>query len=145
MVAGIARKFIDEIFTVSSNVKDFIIVFFSSLAVWTIDILTCYIVLTAFPFVHNATSPTTLIAIVFLAVAVGNLAKMFPITPGAIGTYEASLTVVFGIAGIAGYVGAAAAVIDHIIKNSVTLVFGAIYLTKFNIKWPELLDIKKNK
>lgn len=145
IVAGIARKFIDEIFTVSSNVKDFFVVFFSSLIVWTIDILTCYIVLFAFPFVHDATSPTTLIAIVFLAVAVGNLAKMFPITPGAIGTYEASLTVVFGIARIAGYVGAAAAAIDHIIKNSVTLIFGAIYLTKFNIKWPELLDIKKNK
>ncbi len=145
MVAGIAKKFIDEIYTVSSNVKDFIVVFFSSLAVWTIDILTCYIVLTAFPFVHNAASMTTLIAIVFLAVAVGNLAKMFPITPGAIGTYEGALTIVFGIAGIAGYVGAAAAVIDHIIKNSVTLVFGALYLTQFNIKWHELLDIKKIK
>ncbi|MCL7415175.1 MAG: flippase-like domain-containing protein [ANME-2 cluster archaeon] len=142
-VGGIAKMFIDEIYTVSSNVKDFIVVFFSSLVVWTIDILTCYIVLTAFPFIHNTASFTMLIAIVFLAVAVGNLAKMFPVTPGAIGTYEGSLTVVFGIAGIAGSVGVAAAVIDHMIKNSVTLVFGALYLTQFNIKWHELLDSKK--
>ncbi len=141
-VAGIARKFVDEIYTISSSPRDFIIVFFSSLMVWTVDILTCYTVLIAFPFVHNAASPTTLTAVVFMAVAVGNLAKMVPITPGAIGTYEGALTVVFKIAGIAGYVGAAAAVIDHIIKNSVTLVFGALYLAHFNIKWHELVDIK---
>ncbi|HIH86846.1 MAG TPA: UPF0104 family protein, partial [Methanosarcinales archaeon] len=141
-VAGIARKFVDEIYTISSSPRDFIIVFFSSLMVWIVDILTCYTVLTAFPFVHNAASPITLTAIVFMAVAVGNLAKMFPITPGAIGTYEGALTVVFKIAGIAGSVGAAAAVIDHIIKNSVTLVFGALYLAHFNIKWHELVDIK---
>ena len=141
-VAGIASKFVDEIYTISSSPKDFIIVFFSSLMVWIVDILTCYTVLTAFPFVHNAASPITLTAIVFMAVAVGNLAKMLPLTPGAIGTYEYALTGVFKIAGIAGSVGAATAVIDHIIKNSVTLVFGALYLAHFNIKWHELVDIK---
>jgi uncharacterized protein (TIRG00374 family) len=141
-IAGIARKFVDEIYTISSSPRDFIIVFFSSLIVWFVDIITCYTVLTAFPFMHNTASPTTLTAIVFMAVAVGNLAKMFPITPGAIGTYEGALVAVFKIAGIAGSVGAAAAVIDHVIKNSVTLVFGALYLAHFNIKWHELLDIK---
>lgn len=145
--AVIARRFVDEIYTVSTSPWDFIVVFFSSLAIWTVDILTCYAVLTAFESVHAVAPVTTLAAVVFLAVAVGNLAKMFPITPGAIGTYEGVLIVVFGIAGIAGYVGAAAAVIDHFIKNSVTLVFGAVYLAHFNVKWHELTDIsdKNNK
>jgi uncharacterized protein (TIRG00374 family) len=142
-VAGIARTFVDEIYTVSTGPIDFVVVFFSSLMVWIIDILTCYTVLMAFPFIHTVTSFTTLIALIFLAVAVGNLAKMFPITPGAIGTYEGTLTMILKIGGIAGYVGFAVAVIDHIIKNSVTLVFGALYLAHYNIKWHELLDVKK--
>jgi uncharacterized protein (TIRG00374 family) len=144
-LAGIARKFVDEIFTISTNPKDFIIVFITSILVWTIDIVTTFVVLTAFPLVYNAISVSALIAVVFLAVAIGNLAKLFPITPGAIGTYEGALTVVFNIAGIAAYIGATAAVIDHFIKNSITLVFGALYLMRFNMNWHELLNVKKDK
>lgn len=139
-VAGIARKFIDEIYLVSTNPKDFFAVFISSVLIWGIDVMTCYMVLIAFPQVYDPASLTMLIAVVFLAVALGNLIKMFPLTPGGIGTYEGALTLVFRTAGIAGYVGAAAAVIDHIIKNSVTLVFGGLYLAHFNMKWKELLD-----
>lgn len=142
-MSEIARKFVLEIYTVSTSPAAFIVVFFSSLAIWTIDIITCYIVLMAFPFIIDTATSTTLIAIVFLAVAVGNMVKMFPTTPGSIGTYEGALTVIFKIAGIAGNIGAAAAVVDHAIKNSVTLIFGALYLSRFNMSWGELLDRKK--
>jgi uncharacterized protein (TIRG00374 family) len=140
-IAGIAGKFVDEIYTVSTSPMSFFLVFFSSLVIWTVDILTCYTVLLAFPTVHSTVSHITLMAIVFLAVAVGNMVKMIPTTPGSIGTYEGALTVVFRIAGIPAYIGAAAAVIDHAVKNSVTLLFGAVYIIYFNMNWHELINI----
>lgn len=53
----------------------------------------------------------------FPAVALGNIAKIIPITPGAIGTYEVALTAVFGLGGIKPEIGFTVAVLDHIIKK----------------------------
>ncbi len=141
-IVNISEKFVEEIYIISTNPKSFLVVSFSSLLIWTVDIATCYIVLMAFPSVQNTVSHITLIAVVFLAVAVGNLVKMIPTTPGGIGTYESALTVVLCIAGIPPHISAAAAVIDHFIKNSITLVFGALYLISFNMNWHEVLKIK---
>ncbi|MCD4843603.1 MAG: flippase-like domain-containing protein [Methanosarcinales archaeon] len=141
-IVNIAEKFVEEIYIISTNPKSFLVVSFSSLLIWSVDIATCYIVLMAFPSVQNTVSHITLIAVVFLAVAVGNLVKMIPTTPGGIGTYESALTVVLCIAGIPPHISAAAAVIDHFIKNSITLVFGVLYLISFNMNWREVLKIK---
>ncbi|MEA3293543.1 MAG: flippase-like domain-containing protein [Euryarchaeota archaeon] len=141
-IVKIAEQFIEEIYIISTNPKSFTIVSFSSLLIWTVDIATCYLVLMAFPLVQNSVSHITLIAVVFLAVAVGNLVKMIPTTPGGIGTYESALTVVLSIAGIPVYISAAVAVIDHFIKNFITLLFGVLYLISFNMNWQEVLKIK---
>ena len=141
-IVKIAEKFIEEIYIISTNPKSFTVVSVSSLLIWTVDIATCYLVLMAFPLVQNSVSHITLIAVVFLAVAVGNLVKMIPTTPGGIGTYESALTVVLSIAGIPIYISAAVAVIDHFIKNFITLLFGVLYLISFNMNWQEVLKIK---
>jgi len=68
-------------------------------------------------------------AIVVLAIVIGNLVKAVPITPGGVGTYELALALTFGLAGTPAATATLIAVIDHLIKNMVTLVggIGSIY------------------
>jgi uncharacterized membrane protein YbhN (UPF0104 family) len=135
-IGGVAARFIREIAVVSTNPRAFAIAFASSLSVWLFDILTCFVILNAF---SGATS-LSMVPIVFLAIAVGNLTKIVPITPGAIGTYELALTAIFSLGGIDPAIGFAAAVLDHIVKNSVTLILGSAYLSRFDLSWSQLVD-----
>ena len=68
-------------------------------------------------------------AVVVLAIVIGNLVKAVPITPGGVGTYELALALAFGLAGTPAVTATLIAVIDHLIKNLVTLVggVGSIY------------------
>ena len=135
-IGGVAARFIREIAVVSTNPRAFAIAFASSLSVWFFDILTCFVVLSAF--LKGAS--LSMVPIVFLAIAVGNLTKIVPITPGAIGTYELALTAIFSLGGIDPAIGFAAAVLDHIVKNSVTLILGSAYLSRFDMSWSQLMD-----
>ena len=65
-------------------------------------------------------------AVIVLAIVIGNLVKAVPITPGGIGTYELAVAATFEIAGIAPAVAFLIAVIDHLIKNLVTLAGGIV-------------------
>ncbi|PKG33131.1 lysylphosphatidylglycerol synthase transmembrane domain-containing protein [Methanoregula sp.] len=91
----------------------------SSILIWLLDILVCYAVVMMFeqqiPF-----------AVVVLAVVIGNLVKAVPLTPGGMGTYELSLALTFGLSGVSPAVATLIAVIDHLIKNLVTLIGGII-------------------
>lgn len=95
----------------------------SSLVIWMLDVLVCYAVVMMFgqqiPF-----------PVVVLAIVIGNLVKAVPITPGGVGTYELSLALTFELAGIASAIATLIAVIDHLIKNLVTLAGGilSVYL-----------------
>lgn len=137
-ITDLASRFIGEMSVVAVRPGAFLTVLTSSLLIWAVDILTCFLVLRAFPGVELASG--VLIALVFLAVALGNIAKIFPVTPGAIGTYEAALTAVFGLGGIDPKIGFAAAVLDHVIKNSVTLIGGGVSLSSFGLRWKEVLS-----
>jgi uncharacterized membrane protein YbhN (UPF0104 family) len=64
-------------------------------------------------------------AVVVLAIVIGNLVKAVPITPGGIGTYEATIRVIFvTLAGVDPAVASLIAITDHLIKNLVTLAGG---------------------
>ena len=135
-IAQSLQRFFYELSIASKSPKTFILIFFSSLLIWFIDILTCLVVLKAFDVMPN-------FFVVFLAVAIGNLTKMFPITPGAIGTYEGALCGIFSLAGISPAIGFAAAVIDHLIKNMVTLIFGGAYLYRFELHVKDIVKREK--
>lgn len=96
----------------------------SSLIIWILDVLVCLAVVLMFgqqiPF-----------AIVVLAIVIGNLVKAVPITPGGVGTYELSLVLTFELAGVSPAVATLIAVIDHLIKNLVTLAGGIISIYLF--------------
>ena len=118
----------------------FLAVVASSLLIWGMDIFTCFLVLKAFPAAGVDMTSTFSISLVFLAVALGNIAKTFPITPGAIGTYEVALTAVFVLGGVRPELAFTVAVIDHIIKNSITLLGGGLALSELGFRWREVLS-----
>jgi len=92
--------------------------------IWMMDVLTCYLVSLMF----SVQIPFMLI---LLAIVIGNLIKAVPITPGGIGTYEAALAIVFEIGGVASSTAFLIAVVDHLIKNLVTLAGGVASLYYF--------------
>lgn len=139
-IKDFAGSFIHQISIVAVRPGAFVKVLASSVLIWSIDIFTCFFVLRAFSGAGIALPFTFLMPLVFLAVAIGNIAKIFPITPGAIGTYEMALTAVFGLGGIKPELGFTVAVLDHIIKNSITLIGGGFAISELGLKWKEVLS-----
>jgi len=106
-------------------------VFFTalSLLLWLSDISVCYIIAMSFG------SPD--FVLIALAIAVGNIAKALPITPGGIGTYEATITTILTSnysTGIAFTI----ALVDHAVKNISTVVLGIISLSALNLSFKEV-------
>ncbi|MFW6449164.1 MAG: flippase-like domain-containing protein [Halobacteriota archaeon] len=103
----------------------------TSLAIWSIDVLSAVFVLAAFE-VDLAVG--TLLAVGFFAISVGNLAKIVPVSPGGIGLYEAGFAVlVVALTPIGVTVAVAAAIVDHALKNLITAVGGVIATGALNI------------
>ncbi|HWR25264.1 MAG TPA: flippase-like domain-containing protein [Methanosarcina sp.] len=138
-IKDFAFTFLHQMSIVAVRPGTFLTVTASSLLIWGMDILTCFLVMKAFPTIGVNLSSTYMISLIFLAVAIGNIAKTFPITPGAIGTYEVALTAVFGLGGIKPEIGFTVAVLDHIIKNSITLIGGGFALSELGFRWKEVL------
>jgi uncharacterized protein (TIRG00374 family) len=138
-IKSFASTFLHQMSIVAVRPGAFLTVTASSLLIWGMDILTCYLVLKAFPSAGINLSSTYMISLIFLAVAIGNIAKTFPITPGAIGTYEVALTAVFGLGGIKPEIAFTVAVLDHIIKNAITLIGGAFAISGLGLRWREVL------
>jgi len=113
-----------EIRRASLTVRSVISLSLSSLFIWFLDVLVCLAVVMMFeqqiPF-----------AVIVLAIVIGNLVKAVPITPGGVGTYELSLALTFELAGISPAVATLIAVIDHLIKNLVTLAGGILSIFLF--------------
>lgn len=109
------------------NPKDSLILISLSSLLWLGDIFVCYLV--AFSFGIS-------FAIIALAVAVGNIVKAIPVTPGGIGTYELALTAIISIQN--PFSAFAIAFADHTIKNFVTLVLGIIALSATNLSLKEV-------
>jgi uncharacterized membrane protein YbhN (UPF0104 family) len=90
-----------------------------SLVIWATDIATTVSVAGMF---HAEVS----LAVVTLAVVVGNLAKAVPVTPGGIGTYEAAVAVILVLSGTTQATATLIAVSDHLLKNVITAAGGVL-------------------
>jgi uncharacterized protein (TIRG00374 family) len=108
-----------EIKRASLTVRSIIVLGSTSTIIWLFDIFVCVAVIMMFqqqiPF-----------AVVALAIVIGNLIKAVPITPGGIGTYEPALTAIFFLFGVPLDIAVLIAIIDHLIKNLVTLGGGIV-------------------
>lgn len=124
-------RFLSDVRSVSTNPAAVITIGASSLVIWTIDVLTAVFILAAFG-VESAIGP--LLAIAFLAVSIGNLAKIVPLSPGGIGLYEAGFAiVVVGLSPIGVTVAVAAAIVDHALKNLITGIGGVVATGALNV------------
>ena len=121
---AIVLTILHEIKRASLSLKAIAVLGISSVVIWLLDILVCVSVVMMFqlqiPF-----------AVIVLAIVIGNLVKAVPLTPGGVGTYEISLAITFGLAGVDPAVATLIAVIDHLIKNLVTLAGGIVSIFYF--------------
>ena len=137
-VAGVLEQFVGDIQRVASNGRAFSVIAGSSVLIWTLDVLTAVFVMRAFG-AFDALGLPWVLAVAFFAVSVGNLAKVLPLTPGGVGLYEGAFTVlvVALTAGIGPEVALAVAVVDHFVKNAVTVVGGLASMIVLNVSLTE--------
>ncbi|PKL59221.1 MAG: lysylphosphatidylglycerol synthetase, partial [Methanomicrobiales archaeon HGW-Methanomicrobiales-4] len=140
------NKYVCYILTLLAEVKaasltpsSAIILFLSSIVIWIMDTMVCLAVSAMF----GQSMPY---AIVLLAIVAGNLVKAVPLTPGGVGTYEISLAVIFELSGVAPATATLIAVVDHLIKNLITLIGGAASILYFG-NWgiPEMMGSIKRR
>ena len=137
-VAGVLERFVADVQTVAADRRAFARVGVNSLVIWALDVVTAIIVLAAF---HVPLAPPTLVAIGFFAVSVGNLAKVLPLSPGGIGLYEAAFTfLVAGLTPVTGATAFGAAVLDHAVKNLVTVAGGVVSMLALNVSLTSAVD-----
>ncbi|WP_284011962.1 flippase-like domain-containing protein [Halobaculum litoreum] len=140
-VAGVIEEFAAGVQTVAGTRASFARVGGVSVVVWTLDVVTALLVLSAFPAATASMTLTQLVVVGFFAVSVGNLAKVLPLSPGGIGLYEAAFTaLVVGLGGVPAAVAFAAAVLDHAVKNVVTVVGGVAAMLGLNVSLTAAVD-----
>ncbi|WP_135819951.1 flippase-like domain-containing protein [Halostella litorea] len=131
-VAGVVEQFAGDVQAVAGDGRAFARVGASSLLIWALDVVTAIVVLVAFDGVDLALP--TLLAVGFFAVSVGNLAKVLPLSPGGVGLYEGAFTaLVVGLTPVGWSVALAAAIVDHAVKNVVTVVGGVVSMLLLNV------------
>ena len=130
-----AVRFGASVRVVASDPRRLGAVFLWSLSVWVLDVLTAVFVLAALVGGVGGLLPTpTLLVVGTLAVSVGNLAKVLPLSQGGIGLYEAAFTgLVVSATGLPVETALAAAILDHALKNAVTLLGGGVAALAFGL------------
>ncbi|WP_254543374.1 flippase-like domain-containing protein [Halomarina pelagica] len=130
-VADAVERFAGDVQAVAGNPRAFGRVAASSLAIWTLDVATALLVLAAF---DVGLSPVVLVAVGFFAVSVGNLAKVLPLSPGGVGLYEGAFTLlVVGLTPVGFATAFGAAIVDHAVKNAVTVAGGVASTLALNV------------
>ena len=142
-VAGVIERFTGDVQTVAGSRSAFLTVGGTSLAIWTLDVVTALLVLSAFPSVEL---PIPLLAgVCFFAVSVGNLAKVLPLSPGGVGLYEGAFTLlVVGLTPLGWSVALGAAILDHAVKNIVTLIGGVASMFVLNVSLTTAVEESKD-
>jgi len=137
-VAGVIEQFAGDVQTVARDRSSFARVSLASLAIWGIDVVVAVIVLLAF---DVDISLALLVGAAFFAVSVGNLAKVLPLSPGGIGLYEGAFTLLMvALTPIGAVVALSAAIVDHAVKNIVTVIGGFISMALLNVSLTTAVD-----
>ncbi|MFC7166734.1 flippase-like domain-containing protein [Halospeciosus flavus] len=137
-VADILEQFVGDVQRVAADGSAFARVGGSSVLVWTIDVLTAVLVFAAF---DTGLSLVTLLAVGFFAVSVGNLAKVLPLSPGGIGLYEGAFTLlVVALTPVSPAAALGVAIVDHAVKNVVTVVGGVASMLALNVSLTEAAE-----
>ncbi len=137
-VADVVEQFVGDIQRVAGTRAGFSRIGLSSVCIWTLDVVTAVLVLRAF---DPGMGLVTLVSVGFFAVSVGNLAKVLPLSPGGVGLYEGAFTLlVVGLTGVGYPLALGAAVLDHAVKNLVTVVGGVGSMLALNVSLTAAVD-----
>lgn len=132
-VAAVIEQFVGDVQTVAADPLSFLRVGATSLLIWILDVLTAFLVFLAFSG-SAAIGTGELLAVCFFAVSVGNLAKVLPLSPGGIGLYEGAFTLlVVATTPFSASLALGAAIVDHAVKNVVTIVGGVGSMLWLNV------------
>jgi uncharacterized protein (TIRG00374 family) len=137
-VAGVFERFVGDVQQVAVDGRAFAGIGVSSVVIWTIDVATALLVFLAFGLDLSLVS---LLAVGFFAVSVGNLSKVIPGPPGGVGIYEAAFAaIVSTLLPVAFGTAVGIAIVDHIVKNVVTVAGGAVSMMSLNVSLTEAVD-----
>ncbi|WP_318566810.1 flippase-like domain-containing protein [Salinigranum marinum] len=137
-VADVVERFVGDVQRVAGTRAGFGRVGLSSVLIWTLDVVTAVLVLQAF---DPGLTLVTLVSVGFFAVSVGNLAKVLPLSPGGVGLYEGAFTLlVVGLTGVSYPLALGAAVLDHAVKNIVTVIGGVASMLALNVSLTTAVD-----
>jgi len=117
-------EMLEQVKKTSVDMKSLLILTCWSVVIWVMDVIVCIMVVMMF-------GEPVHIAAVTLAIVIGNLVKAVPITPGGVGTYELAVALTLELSGISPSTATLIAVIDHLIKNLVTLAGGVVSVYYF--------------
>lgn len=124
-----AGEFVGDLGAVFDGRRGVVRLLAASFAIWLLDVGTGVVLFYALNVAFEG-----VVAVSLLAVSVGNLAKVVPATPGGIGLYEAGFAaVVVGATGVGWEIAVAVAVLDHALKNGVTVVGGVVSAAALNV------------
>lgn len=130
VIDGIVR-FGADLAVVARDPRALVAIAGTSLLVWACDALTAVLVFAA---LGTGLKAGTLLSVGVLAVSIGNLAKVVPLSQGGIGLYEAAFTaLVVGLTPVGASTALSAAIVDHAVKNVVTLVGGGVSVAAFDV------------
>ncbi|MFB6253919.1 MAG: flippase-like domain-containing protein [Halobacteriaceae archaeon] len=140
-VTQVLEQFTGDVQRVAGNRHAFIRVIFTSVFIWVLDVITAIIVLVAF----DIQLSILLVATVgFFAVSVGNLAKVLPLSPGGIGLYEGAFTLlVVVLTPISPAIALGAAIVDHAVKNVITIMGGVGSMIILNVSLTQAVQGSK--
>ncbi len=144
-VAGVIERFVGDVQRVAADRRAFARVGLASVAIWTVDVLVAVLVFVAFEGVTEAAGPVMLLAVGFFAVSVGNLAKVLPLSPGGVGLYEGAFSLlVVALLPVGWGTALGAAIVDHAIKNAVTVVGGVVSMLWLNVSLTTAVEETRN-
>ncbi|GAA0288862.1 flippase-like domain-containing protein [Halobacterium noricense] len=138
MVASVFEQFVGDIQRVAADGRAFARIGATSVLIWTIDVATALLIFLAFGF---DVALVSLLAVGFFAVSIGNLAKVIPGPPGGIGIYEAAFAaIVWTLLPVPFGSALSVAVVDHVVKNVVTVAGGAVSMTWLDVSLTEAVE-----
>lgn len=128
-VTEVAADFVDDVAAIFDDIERFVSLSGSSFAAWGLDVVSGALIFYALGVTGWVVVPASL-----LGVGVGNLAKAVPSTPGGIGVYEAGFVAsVTALLPVGWEVALGVAVVDHALKNGVTVVGGVVSAVVLNV------------
>jgi len=135
-VSEVIGGFVDDVAATFDDSARFVRLAGASIVAWGLDVAAGALVFYAVGTTGWVVFPAALVG-----VSVGNLAKAVPSTPGGVGVYEAGFAAsVTALLPIGWEVAVAVAVVDHALKNGVTVLGGVVSATLLNVSLTQRAD-----